>query len=476
MLRTVNAILVALAIVQAPHAEQTRTEVPLIISAMSIDEKGRVVCGALTANREPGLSHITAKDRREPERPSYAVSRGEGIQMEFVNVPRQARKVIIEATSIWDDALVIDVPFTLKFHWRNLSHVSISGSKILAYVQGHWGTGPSGSFSCTGDEWEQYCFPNPLAYQLLGPGSNTSGQDFEIHIASELDWIFSLEENENSNGPDLTRTILHEIGHAVGFYSAIWIDHETETAELGSPEGKTMMRYDKFIWGLHKADPVLSSLPDEPIEPRTFYKIVTEGMLLWGEWLEANQHGEPTMLAPQINRGPIFLQWGEMSYGPSHLNGFLMSSGGLDDLMTSAGGRKRTWDRIGPLTLAMLYDMGWELEPGALASTECQSLEIEQRALTNASATFLRNPDRIEVKWEINAPAEVTRVRGKSPNDPLWSEWFYTTDIEFTYANLRGEVGTWVWQLQPGTGYGQDFVASDESVVEVSARYPGPGQ
>lgn len=145
-----------------------------------------------------------------------------------------------------------------------------------------------------------------------------------------------------------------------------------------------------------------------------------------------------------------------------------------------AVGHSRTmiFDRIGPLAQSMLYDMGWELDPGARIEQTCAASQADPvRTVTNASANVHKNPDRIFVSWEIPEASEVTRVRGLSPRQPLWSVWFYTSDTQFTYINLEGRAGTSAWQLQSGKGYHSSFIPTDPNdIVEVNAHYPGPGK
>ena len=95
---------------------------------------------------------------------------------------------------------------------------------------------------------------------------------------------------------------------------------------------------------------------------RDIYDAVTNNDLLWGNLSHTNWHGEP-LLTTEMNGGPVPLRSpGKLTYSSAHhLDYRAYPDDSPDSLMTSGRSSAVTVKGPGPVTLAMLYDMGWEL-------------------------------------------------------------------------------------------------------------------
>ena len=92
--------------------------------AVMTEKDGRVVCsspgpGTISALEEHLISHQIS-DSQFSWQVSYSHSENAGIQLQFQDIPEDVKETIRHAAAIWEAHLVIDVPFTLRFHWEHI--------------------------------------------------------------------------------------------------------------------------------------------------------------------------------------------------------------------------------------------------------------------------------------------------------------------------------------------------------------------
>lgn len=347
-----------------------RRDGPRLPSAMTVmvEENGRIVCSSPGPDMIPDLeAHLVShqiSDSQFSWQISYSHSENAGIQLQFREVPEDAKEAIRHAVAIWEDHLVIDVPFTLRFHWEHMPR------RYAAFVSGTWENGEAGSYSCL-SRIEQRCIPNTLANQILGRRvkGQSSDPEFEIHIKKNRDWYLGTDGKGPTEQHDLVSTILHEIGHAVGFISGATSDRNQRVAQLqligGYVELWTLF-YDEFLWHPHKTTQRNIAGPS-----RELFEALTETRLMWGS--ETNQGFRDggvgsvearNLKTLEVNGGPVLLWTSKENpiEGVVHLDEYLFPGYRADGIMTpyQSGGEILPHD-IGPVTLAILYDLGWEI-------------------------------------------------------------------------------------------------------------------
>ncbi len=224
-----------------------------------------------------------------------------------------------------------------------------------------------GSWWC----WESIdwgCIPNTLGNQRVGYrliGQYDPDPEFEIHINEDKNWHLGVNGNPGRDEFDLVSTILHEIGHAVGFSSGFSVDHDEETGRSIWADEIYSMYYGQFVWSRFEGD-----LLDLPSPSEDLYDALTGNRLFWGRSGMENWHGE-SLLSVRRNGGPVML-WaaaatttldsGRVSAG-SHLDPDVFPrTTHRDGLMAPYTLRGQANHRIGPVTLGMLYDLGWTLK------------------------------------------------------------------------------------------------------------------
>lgn len=348
-----------------------RRDGPRLPSAMAVmvEENGRIVCSSPGPDMIPDLeAHLVSHQISDSQFSwpiSYSHSENAGIQLQFRDVPAEVRDVIHHAAAIWEDHLVIDVPFTLRFHWEHFQRTA------LAFVSFNWSSGRNGSFSCLPLlPSRHYCLPNSLANQITGrqaKGSNNPDPDFEIHIDKDRKWYLGTDSNPPSDQFELLSAILHEIGHSLGFISGAIFRKSTKLAKfsgVGGSSSRTLF-YDYFI----TADG--GSLSQGEHYDRNLYNDLTDSLLLWGLRTPRGVRSGTLSKVYEVRGGPVPLWTSKNSphVGIDHLNGYIFTEYSGDDVIAVpwTGGTAQ----IGPVTLAILYDLGWEIR-NPLWEEECE--------------------------------------------------------------------------------------------------------
>lgn len=426
-----------------------------IVSAIRIDPDGRIVCSGIGPGEDESLSYLRRPDPDLDTRLTYSASEDGGIRLQFSRVPAQAQEAVVFAASVWERYLVIDVPFTLRFNWKYLGTPRDFGPGPLAWVRSQWETGPDGSFSRVPENVGHFIFPNTLARQLLGyeVGADPS---FEIDLNLGYAWYFGTDGKAPEDQLDLVSTVLHEIGHALGFLSGTALYYDKQSARLGTIDGYTMY-FDEFVWWWHddgKGELRFQVSSDR----RRLFQVYTEGMVMWGHRKRTgttNKRSDEYSMTGLVNGGPVALHTSAKKYtGSSHVSQALFGNTPNDHIMSPYGFQRKSRNKeysIGPVTLAMLYDLGWQLKPRSPNQASCL-VPIKPSPPKNVEMYFFWNPDRLQITWEIEPPATRSRVRGKGPGDD-WSRWFEIdeTSFEYEYSRFQGRKGRWEWEIAAGT-------------------------
>ncbi len=144
-----------------------------------------------------------------PRRSAALTSAGIAVTFVEPSTPNDVRAVVNAAVADWNAALATSTngPISLAFDWSNQG-----GSGVLGFA------GPT-QYIKRGDSF----IPTALA-NTLDNRDYTDGHEIVVTIASEYyntGWYVSTDANVPGNKIDLYGTILHEIGHGLGFLGSV---------------------------------------------------------------------------------------------------------------------------------------------------------------------------------------------------------------------------------------------------------------
>jgi hypothetical protein len=172
---------------------------------------------------------------------------------------------------------------------------------------------------------------------------------------SDFYWYYGTDGNPEDYQVDFISIVLHELGHGLGFIGGGWVDPYT---------GEGYVRYDTFpliydhfvVNG--EGNPILSF--DDPSFDLA-YQLTSENLFMAGKnTVEGFARSSGTMDSLALPK--IFAPYG-WQYGSSysHWDEYAFLAGDVNSLMTPYFDYNEVIHQVGPITIGLFKDMGWEV-------------------------------------------------------------------------------------------------------------------
>ncbi|MFI5171563.1 MAG: T9SS type A sorting domain-containing protein [Chitinophagales bacterium] len=255
------------------------------------------------------------------------------------------------ATDLWGNYLISDVPIKIIAHFTFL----LPGQLGITF--------PNGELNFTDAPINNVWFASSLANAISGLELNPGEADMEIYLNASVSWYFGLDGNPGPGQYDFVSTVLHEVCHGLGFLSlANKIVGEGSFGLIDASAFAPLTT--TFPW------------PDLDTLPSIFdYYLETEG----GARLVTFENPSDE-LATEFTGSSVYFSspsviednggFAGRIYAPStfalgsslsHWNEGTYPVGNPNELMTPQAAPGHSSFTPGPLTLALLDDIGWEI-------------------------------------------------------------------------------------------------------------------
>lgn len=258
------------------------------------------------------------------------------IEVTYVGFPPEAQKAFQYAVDIWKNLIYSPVPIRVQATWQSLSAGVLGSCGPSQYYH---------NFNST-QKWNCY-YPVALVEKMLGEEVNGADQ-FDIIGSFNKDftnWYFGTNGKTPVDKYDFVSTVLHEMTHGLGFSGFFYSD-----------KGRGAYDYENNA---------LSAFFDQNVKDRAGSYLVNTALFpnpsiilnqeFTSGWLDYNTRlaGNPL---PRLF-APSTWDSGSSIY---HLDDLSYPAGSQNSLMTPFTGKGEAIFDPGPLTLAIMYDLGWK--------------------------------------------------------------------------------------------------------------------
>jgi hypothetical protein len=280
------------------------------------------------------------------------------------------------AGNIWGQYLISSVPIKVEVFYGNLF-----GTTLAITI-------PNGRRDFPSAPLDSVWYPSCLANAMEGSEINPGEADMNIFFDSSQPWYFGTDANCPSNKYDFVTTLLHEIGHGLGFLSLSKLDGDTlgsfgyiiasDLAPLSTTFPFPDLQGKYSVFASYMETNTFQSLVDTALFPNPSNalgsKFKSNNIWFKGPYAMAQNGGNHVRIfAPTtFEKGSSMEHLNESTFPPSNIN----------TLMTPYEGMSEEHHAPGPLTIQILRDIGWNMVPG---------IGIED-VLTNSRIHVFPNP------------------------------------------------------------------------------------
>jgi len=248
----------------------------------------------------------------------------------------QAKAAFQAAVNIWQSVVVSSQVIHVNAYWSNLG----SASGILGQAR-------STSEQNGGDG---YWYPVALAEARCSCEKNGSQSEIYAQFNKAFpNWYKGTDGNVPTSKWDLETVVLHELGHGLGFYSSFNVNEGR-----GYRQASHVLRFDANEWDAASGGHAMTSYANASGALKK--QLTDRGVFIDGPHLEAATGKRAKLYAPGV--------W-EPGSSNAHLDEDKYSPGSINALMTPYLFNGEAIHDPGPITVAILEDIGWSVAGGS---------------------------------------------------------------------------------------------------------------
>ncbi len=325
----------------------------------------------------------------------------------------EAREAFQYAVDIWNSLIRSPVPI-----WIDAIFTDFGG-----YEDGEIILGAAQPVAWKPSRALNLWFVDALADQQAGRDLADGEPDIitEFNSHEDVNWYFETDGNTPAGKMDFVSTVIHEIAHGLGFFSAAREENiSTWTFSPSDNQGKLRSGkpdalphiYDFFV--VNGSGTAIMEFDD----PSTsLLEQFTSNNLVWSgaKGVAANGGGRPQLHAPST--------W-DTGSAYAHLDETIFPPGDVNSLMTPYLDRQEAIHDPGPIALGMLEDMGWSINKAPV--------------FTEGSATTRTVAEKTGANVSIGDPVVATDAN----NEPLIYQLSGIDAASFDIDSTSGQLKT----------------------------------
>lgn len=312
----------------------------------------------------------------------------------------QQKAAFQKAVDVWARLLVSEIPIVVRAELADLDP-GVLGS-----------AGPANAlYSSATDSFYAVALANALAGEDLDPPGTSSTDPYDADI--DIDAVFADDDaliyyGTDGNVPagkyDFTSTVMHELGHGLGFLGALTVQGDQGGYGSCDPAFDAPFIYDRFT--VHVQGSSATRLLDYACGSTAMGTALRSGSVFWEgpRGVAAAGGTRPELFAPS--------SW-QQGTSYSHLDEAVYAPGTLNSLMTPIGDAQEVNAEPGPIALGILADQGWELSAAAAPPVATRYTPLSPVRVLNTRTTTRVGPGGfrdLQVAGFHGVPADVTAV------------------------------------------------------------------
>jgi hypothetical protein len=276
------------------------------------------------------LRKFNKNARPEADRSKFIVT--------YVDFPADAQLAFQRAVDIWQSVLVSDVPIRLTARWESLGRSVLGSASANSLYRDFPGANKAFTF-----------YPIAMAEKMNHVNLNGDNPDIVARFNADFNWYLGIDGNPPKNRQDFVSTVLHEIGHGLGFFGSLR-PYDADATQGIITSGGVPYIFDHFAENATNQKILNTDIFKNPSVD--LLKSLTGGSLYINspEILKSNENTPARIYVP-----------GAYAAGSSysHLDENTYKTGTINATMTPFGDNGEVNANPGPIVLAFFREMGW---------------------------------------------------------------------------------------------------------------------
>jgi hypothetical protein len=297
------------------------------------------------------------------------------IEVTYTGFSQQAQTAFQYAVDIWSTIISSPVTIRIDAHWEPLKTGILGSCAPSNYYRMIEGSRDMNKF-----------YPVALAEKIAGRDLNGTGEADMVASfnSSGTTWYYGTDGVPTTNKYDLVTIVLHEICHGLGYVGSMWEDNTSGIGSYGLGSDDEPAIYDKYI-GTSAGLMLTDTLNFDNYSTGLAAALQSDKLYFFSNLAyRINSSKYPKLFAPiSWNGGSSIYHLDDLRYDNT-----------VNALMTHAADWAEVVHDPGPLSMAMMNEMGWLntwIKHDSLPDVETLTAPVEIKAIITSDTLIISN-------------------------------------------------------------------------------------